>query len=128
MPMIDLKLSQGAVSQEALPALAEELTALVLRHRRVPDNAEWRRNVWLYVHELPTLVGGAPPAVDVAHVTVTFTVLSGGIDAAGRAALAEEATRAVRAAAAPVSVWTIFEEVPAEDWGADGQLVSMPSA
>lgn len=124
--MIDLKRSPGAIGADALPALGEALTATLLEHREVPDGEASRRNVWLFAHEAPTLVGGAEPAEP--HVVATFTIVAGGMTDDHKAGLVADATAAIRDHAPDARVWVLVEEIADGCWGADGAVTRLADA
>ena len=127
MPMIDVKgIAAQDVGDAVRAALAEELTVALLRHRGVPDAPPARRNVWLFFHPLPAWVGGRPPGER--RVVVTFTVVAGGLDDAGRTGLVADGAAAVARALPGVASWVLIEEVPDGSWGADGAVTRLADA
>ncbi len=127
MPMIDLKAPRGALPAEALPDLVERLTAALLEHREVPDTPASRANVWLFVHEAATYVGGVQPA-DPPRIVATFTVVEGGMTDEHRAGLVADATAAIHAAVVGARVWVLVQEIRDGGWGADGVVTRLADA
>ena len=128
MPMIDLKAPAGSIPEQALPALADALTAALLEHREVPDTEASRANVWLFLAEAPSFVGGAPGDPAAPRVVATFTIVEGGMTDAHKAGLVADATRAIRAAAPEAHVWVLVQEIPDGGWGADGVVTRLADA
>ena len=66
MPMIELTLEEGALTDDARADLVEGLTAALLRAQGAPDNDMSRSIAWAYVDERPAgliNVGGRPAYV-----------------------------------------------------------------
>ncbi len=128
MPMIDLKAPPGSIPEGAVAELADALTAALLEHREVPDTEASRANVWLYLAEAGSFVGGAPGDPAAPRIVVTFTVVEGGMTDAHKAGLVADATRAIRAAAPDARVWVLVQEIPDGGWGADGVVTRLADA
>ena len=81
MPMIELTLEEGALTDDARADLVEGLTAALLRAEGAPDNEMSRSIAWLYVDERPAgsiNVGGRP--ADAPRYRVKLTVPEGALD------------------------------------------------
>ena len=75
MPMIDLTLPEGALTESAKATLVEELTTALIEGEGAPDNEYVRAITWAFVDERPTgavNVGGRPPDEAVYRVVFTF--------------------------------------------------------
>jgi phenylpyruvate tautomerase PptA (4-oxalocrotonate tautomerase family) len=127
--MIDLTYPEGAIAPVARDALAEELTAALLRAERAPDTEFFRSITWLFVHELPAthVRAGGRPAVEPV-VRVEATTPEGALSDRRRAEFVERATAAVREATGmreedALRIWVVCREVPEGSWGAAGRVV-----
>lgn len=129
MPMIDLTYPEGALTPDARTDLVDELTTVLLRAERAPDNEFFRSVTWVYVHELPegaVLAAGQPVAKPTFRLNVT--VPQGALSEQRKAELVSGATRVVSAAAGldeadAMRVWVLIAEVPEGNWGAAGNVV-----
>ncbi|MBJ7348306.1 MAG: tautomerase family protein [Thermoleophilaceae bacterium] len=127
--MIDLTFPQGALTPDARATLVDELTTVLLRAERAPDNDFFRSLTWVYVHELPAgdvLSAGRP--VEKPTFRVNVTVPQGALSERRKGELVAEATRVVSEAAGyteadAMLVWVLIAEVPEGNWGAAGNVV-----
>ena len=53
MPMMELTIPEGALSDDAKAKLPGEMAACLLRSERAPDTEFFRSISWTHVHELP---------------------------------------------------------------------------
>ncbi len=130
MPMIELTLEEGSLTDAAKGELVEGLTAALLRWEGAPDNEVARSIAWTYVDERPAgsiNVGGRP--ADAPRYRVKLTVPEGALDDAAKSGMVEEATRLVLEAegatddpGASFRVWVIVREVKDGNWGGAGQI------
>jgi phenylpyruvate tautomerase PptA (4-oxalocrotonate tautomerase family) len=126
MPLLDLTYSEGALDTEARDALADDLTAAILRAERAPDGEFFRSVTWASVHELPMFSGGRPTQEPVFRVDAT--VPEGALSERRKAEFIEAATKAVFERAgldesAGLRVFVLVHEVPEGNWGAAGNVV-----
>jgi phenylpyruvate tautomerase PptA (4-oxalocrotonate tautomerase family) len=131
MPLIDLTYPAGTFTPQARTALADELSTVLLRAERAPDTEFFRSITWVNVHELPegTILAAGRP-VDAPTFRVQVTVPLGALSEGRKAELVSEATRVVSEAAGlaetdGLRVWVLINEVPAGNWGAAGQIVTI---
>ena len=130
MPMIELTLEEGSLTDAAKADLVKELTAALLRWEGAPDNELARSIAWAYVDERPAgsiNVGGRP--ADAPRYRIKLTIPEGALDDAAKSGMVDEATRLVleaegsaKDATAAFRVWVIVREVTDGNWGAAGQV------
>jgi phenylpyruvate tautomerase PptA (4-oxalocrotonate tautomerase family) len=131
MPLIDLTYPAGTFSSEERTALADELSTVLLRAERAPDTEFFRNITWVNIHELPEgsfLAAGAPVQQPTFRMQVTVPL--GALSERRKQELISEATRTITAAAGlseadRLRVWVLINEVPAGNWGAAGQVVTI---
>lgn len=131
MPMIDLTFVRGAVDDEALSRLADELVGALLRAERAPDAPFLRDNTWVYLHALEAdelSVGGRGPGTP--RFRVDLTVFEGALSQGRKEQLAAEVHTAVCAAAGiepqgarAFHVWTLIHEIPEGNWAGGGKII-----
>ena len=124
--MIDLKPSDGAIAADALPALVDALTTVLLRHRGVPETDSSRTKIWVFVHRTEVFVAAQAPSDP--HVVVEASIVEGGMDDDAKAGFVADATEAVRQASPDARVWVLVHEVPDGAWGADGRVTRLADA
>ena len=135
MPMIDLTVLEGVLSEEALDGLADSLMRALLRSEHVPeDNAARELVSWVHVHELPSgrmYAGGRRLQSGEPFFRIDVSIPAGVVDADDKAAFIAEATGLILEASgadpddrdAAARVWVLYREVPG-GWGASGRLLS----
>ena len=135
MPMIDLTVPEGALSERALDGLADSLMRALLRSEHVPeDNAARELVSWVHVRELPSgrmYAGGRRLESAEPCYRIDVSIPADVVDADDKAAFIAEATRLVLEAAgadpddreAAARVWILYREIPG-GWGASGRLLS----
>ena len=129
IPLMDLTYPAGALSEDALDALTEELTTVLLWAERAPDTDFFRTITWLSVHELPRpSVRAAGRPVSEPTFRLDVTVPDGALSERRKEELVAEATRAIGAAgglgeADAPRIWGLILEMPDGNWGAGGQVV-----
>jgi len=132
MPMIDVTVPAGALSDDAKDALVEQLVPALLRWEGAPDNDLFRSITWAYVDERPAgrvYVGGRP-ADDDPRFRVVVTVPEGALSDRRKQGVVEEMTRLVLEAAgqdpadaeAAFKVWVLVNELGDGGWGAAGRV------
>jgi len=127
MPMIQLTVPAGALTQEGRESVQRDLAAVLLRWEGAPDTEIFRAQAWSYLHELPA--GAQTTAEDDApRFLVDVTVPQGAVSDRRKAGLVKDATATVLAAAglgeadAP-RVWVLIHEQAEGTWGAGGGIV-----
>lgn len=139
MPMIDVTLPEGAVSEEAKGELVEKLTATLIAREGAPDNEYVRAITWCFVEERPAggvNVGGRPAERPVYRVVLTVPegapTLHGPLMGGNREKLVREVTEHVLAAeGTPYSdaeagrVWVQMREIREGHWGGFGALAGI---
>lgn len=130
MPMIDVTLSEGALSKEQRDALAERLTNTILKWEGASEIPFSREITLVYFDERPAdavYVAGAPAAQP--RYRVLVTIPEGSIrDEERKAGLVEDVTRDVLAVdgaegdAAAFRVWVFIHEVPDGHWAGAGRI------
>jgi phenylpyruvate tautomerase PptA (4-oxalocrotonate tautomerase family) len=131
MPLIDLTMPEGALSDEAREALLPELVERMLKWEGAPDNEFFRSITWIHVHELPAQnVTSAGRPVTEPIFRLNITVPEGALSDRRKAGLADDLTKAVLEHAgleddesAPLRVWVVIGEVKDGNWAAAGQIV-----
>jgi phenylpyruvate tautomerase PptA (4-oxalocrotonate tautomerase family) len=127
MPMIRLTAPAGALTEQGRESVQRDLAAVLLRWEGAPDTAFFRAQAWSYLVELPK--GAQTTAEDDApRFLVEVTVPQGALSERRRAALVEEATKTVLAAAGlgpddALRVWVLVHEQPDGTWGAGGSVI-----
>ena len=136
MPMIDLTMPEGALSEEALDRLADSLMRALLRSEGVSEEVAARELVsWVHVHELPPgrmYAGGRRLDTGAPYFRLDISIPLGVVTPEDKAAFIGEATTLVLEAAgvdagdrlAASRVWVLYREVP-DGWGASGRLLSL---
>lgn len=135
MPMIDLTVPRGVLSDDGKAELMNTLTRTLLKWEGAePGNAAAESIAWTFLHE-PELVTVAGHPVTDARYRVVVGVPQATLDDAGKAGLVAEVTdqilRAERNGATPQArdagrVWVIVNEIPDGNWGGAGQIVRLP--
>ena len=127
MPMIELTVTAGTLTDEGRATVQRDLAKALLRWEGAPDTELFRSVAWTYLHELP-----AGAQVTVADETPRFRVdvkiPAGALNDKRKAGLVGEATEIVLAAAGLTQaeaqlVWVLINEVPDGNWGAGGGIV-----
>jgi phenylpyruvate tautomerase PptA (4-oxalocrotonate tautomerase family) len=139
MPMIDVTLQEGALTDEARDQLVRDLTTALIKHEGAPDNDYVRSVTWCFVDERPAraiAVGGDLDAAPVYRVTMTIPEgtpgLHGPLNEGRRLALVRDVTERVLAAegteptkAEQRRVWVHIRELPDGFWGGFGEIAHM---
>ena len=125
MPVIDITIPQGALSNEAREALPATLGRIAIGYEGLSGSRFAEEFTWVYVHELPathvTQVSGALPKP---IYRVRFTTLQTLLDDDRKERLGTDVARAIYEAEgspwdekeAHNRVWTFFEDVRQGDW------------
>lgn len=127
MPMIELTVPAGSLTDAGRKGVQKDLAALLLKWEGAPDNEFFRSVAWTYLHELPA--GAQTTAEDDApRFRVDVRVPVGVLSDRRKAGLVQEATALVLEAAGlgesdAMRVWVLIHEQPEGTWGAGGQIV-----
>ncbi len=139
MPMIDLTMTEGALSEDAKATLVEGLTATLIELEGAPDNEYVRAITWCLVDERPPgaiHVGGAPATEPIYRVQLTVPEGAPGVHGPlmepRRAQLVRRVTELVLAAEDKEfsaeearRIWVQIRTIADGHWGGYGELVRM---
>jgi phenylpyruvate tautomerase PptA (4-oxalocrotonate tautomerase family) len=128
MPMLEITLPEGELSEDAKAELPGELAAALLRAERAPDTEFFRSIAWCHVRELPAEAMHHADGVAEPHAVVEVTTPEGALSDRRRAELVSEATKLVLDATgwgeeAALRVWILCREIDEGSWGAGGQVI-----
>jgi phenylpyruvate tautomerase PptA (4-oxalocrotonate tautomerase family) len=130
MPMIDLTLPSGALSEAATAELVETLTRTTLKWEGAkPGNRAAESIAWTFVHE-PTQVTVAGKVPRRPRYRVVISVPEASLDDNGKAGLVAEITEHVLRAETDgepqpedgTRVWVIVNEITDGSWASGGQI------
>jgi phenylpyruvate tautomerase PptA (4-oxalocrotonate tautomerase family) len=131
MPMIDLTYVRGAVDDDAVSSLTDELVTALLRAERAPDTPFLRDNTIVYVHAVEPgaqLVGGRGPGEP--RFRVEMTVFAGALSQERKEQLVADVHASVCGAAGidpqgprAYHVWTLIHEIPEGNWAGGGKVI-----
>jgi phenylpyruvate tautomerase PptA (4-oxalocrotonate tautomerase family) len=131
MPMIDLTLPKGTLSESSKAELMEALTQTLLKWEGAkPDNRRALSIAWTFLHE-PELVTVAGRPAEEPVYRVVAGVPEGSIGDEEKRGLVAEVTEQVLRAENPHSdptqrsarrVWVIVNEIPDGNWGGLGRI------
>ncbi|MGR6922364.1 hypothetical protein ACU635_49630 [[Actinomadura] parvosata] len=133
MPMLDVHIPEGALSQEAEAALMNRVTEILIRHEGFdPADPVTRSVSWAFLHRPAAVyVGGAPASAP--RYKVVPSVPEGQLDARARAGVVAEITEAILDAENgawprdPGRIWVFPTEIPEGHWGGHGQIRPLAS-
>jgi phenylpyruvate tautomerase PptA (4-oxalocrotonate tautomerase family) len=128
MPMLELTLPEGELSDDAKGGLQQELAAALLRAERAPDTEFFRSISWCHLFELPTEAMRTVDGVAAPHAVVQVTTPEGALSDRRRAEMVDEMTKLVLGATgwgdeAALRVWVMCREIDEGSWGAGGQVI-----
>ncbi|PWK84051.1 phenylpyruvate tautomerase PptA (4-oxalocrotonate tautomerase family) [Lentzea atacamensis] len=127
MPMIELTVPAGSLTDAGRKSVQRDLANLLLKWEGAPDNAFFRSVAWAYLHELPA--GAQTTAEDDApRFRVDVRVPAGALSERRKAGLVQEATALVLEAAGlgeadVMRVWVLIHEQAEGTWGSGGKIV-----
>ena len=133
MPKVFINYPKGAFSDDALDALAEEITTTGLECERLPDTPYVRSNIWIYAREYAAdrvYHGGKPRGTKV--ISLEVNVVEGALDPDSRKELIARFTNLVgKHAGIPpqerVPVYIVIRDVPPWSWGMFGKPITLES-
>lgn len=127
MPMIQLTLPAGVLTDESRLELQTALAATLLKWEGAPDTPFFRAQAWSCINEVD---GGRFAALedDAPRFRLDVTVPDGGLSQRRKEGLVRETTGQVLAAAGlgeadALRVWVLIHEQPEGTWGAAGNIV-----
>lgn len=127
MPMCDLFIPPGALSQGAERELVAKLTDQLLEHEGAdPSNPRARELAWVFVHRHEMYVGGQ--RAQAPHYRIVCSVPEGQYNDDRRAAMTQ-AVAGAEAGSHPDPegrVWVFTQEVPDGWWGGLGRVTRLP--
>jgi phenylpyruvate tautomerase PptA (4-oxalocrotonate tautomerase family) len=131
MPMIDLTVPKGTLSERSQAELLQALTHTLLKWEGAgPDNKRAQSVAWTFLHE-PELVTVAGRPVQEPVYRVFVGVPEGSLGDEEKQGLVAEVTEQVLRAENPHSdptsraarrVWVIINEIPDGNWGGQGRI------
>jgi phenylpyruvate tautomerase PptA (4-oxalocrotonate tautomerase family) len=133
MPKVFINYPNGTFLENALNALAEEITTAGLECEKLPDTPYVRSNIWVYAREYDVekvFHGGKPRGTKV--ISLEVNVVEGALDADSRKELIARFTSIVgKHAGIPpqerVPVYIVIRDVPPQSWGMFGKPISLES-
>jgi phenylpyruvate tautomerase PptA (4-oxalocrotonate tautomerase family) len=133
MPKIFINYPEGAFSENALAALAEELTTTGLECEKLPDTPYVRSNIWVYAKEYAAekvYHGGKSGGTKV--ISLEVNCVEGALDDDSRIELIKRFTKVVgKHAGIPpqerVPVYIVIRDVPPQSWGMFGKPITLES-
>ena len=129
MPMLELTVPAGELTDDTKGELQQNLAAALLRAERAPDTEFFRSISWVHLHELAEGTAfTADGKADLGQFVVDVSVPQGGLSERRKAGLVEEFTRLVREAAGlpddqAIRVWVLVHEIAEGFWGAGGNII-----
>jgi phenylpyruvate tautomerase PptA (4-oxalocrotonate tautomerase family) len=128
MPMLELTVPEGELTDDAKGELQQELAAALLRAERAPDTEFFRSISWCHLHELPAEAIRTVDGVAEPHAVVQVTTPEGALSDRRRAEMVDEMTKLVLGATgwgdgAALRVWVMCREIDEGSWGAGGQII-----
>lgn len=131
MPKIFINYPKGTFSDEALDALAKDLTTTGRECEKLPDTPYILSNIWVYAREYATdkvYHGGKPCGTKV--ISLEANVVAGALDSESRKELIARFTELIgKHAGIPpherVPVYIVIRDVPPESWGMFGKPITL---
>ena len=128
MPLLELTVPEGELSDEARGELQGELAGALLRWEGAPDTEFFRSISWCHLQELPADSIRTPDGSAEPHAVVKVTTPEGALSDRRRAGMVEEMTKLVLEATgwgdqAALRVWVMCREIDEGSWAAGGQIV-----
>jgi len=129
MPMMELTIPQGALSDDAKAKLPGEMAACLLRWEKAPDTEFFRSISWTHVHELPAeAIHTADGVAELPQAVVKVTTPQGALSDRRRGELTKELTQMILEATgwdeeAALRIWILNREIDEGSWGAGGNII-----
>ena len=131
MPKVFINYPKGTFSDDALDALADEITTAGRECEKLPDTAYVRSNIWIYAREYAAervYHGGKSLGTKV--ISLEVNVVEGALTADAREALIARFTQIVgKHAGIPpqerVPVYIVIRDVPPQSWGMFGKAITL---
>ncbi len=129
MPMMELTIPEGALSDDAKATLPGEMAACLLRWEKAPDTEFFRSISWTHVHELPAGAMHTADGVDERpRAVVKVTTPQGALSDRRRGELTKELTQMILEATgwddeAALRIWILNREIDEGSWGAGGNII-----
>ena len=131
MPKVFMNYPAGTFSENALDALAEEITTTGLECEKLPDTPFVRSNIWVYAKEYAeqrVYHGGKSGETKV--IALEVNVVEGALDPDSRKQLIARFTQIVgKHAGIPpqerVPVYIVIRDVPPPSWGMFGKPITL---
>ncbi|WP_030620943.1 hypothetical protein [Streptomyces achromogenes] len=130
MPMIDVFVPEGALTQQAEQDLINKITRAMIRFEGLdPDDPEAQAVTWAFLHHAAVFVGGTPATAP--HYRVLVCLPEGLVTNARVQEVVTAITDMVLAAEQgawdrdPSRVWVLPLDVPEGRWGAGGRIVDL---
>ena len=128
MPMLEMTVPEGELSDDVRGGLQQDLAAALLRAERAPDTEFFRSISWCHLQELPAAAMRTADGVAAPHVVVKVTTPEGALSDRRRAEMVAEMTKLVLGATgwgdeAALRVWVMCREIDEGSWGAGGQII-----
>jgi phenylpyruvate tautomerase PptA (4-oxalocrotonate tautomerase family) len=131
MPKVFINYPAGAFSENALHALAEEITTTGLECEKLLDTPYVRSNIWVYFREYAAgrvYHGGKPFGTKV--ISLEVNVVEGALGADSRNELIARFTEIVgKHAGIPpqerIPVYIVIRDVPPQSWGMFGKAITL---
>ena len=128
MPMIELSLTKGALTEDKLQALMHRATKVLMFWEKIPDTPEARHIAWSFATEVEPgrlYVGGQPPTKP--RYRYRVHTIEGLMDDRAKQGVMRDLTRlTLEIEGAPVDwenagrVWCLVREYPRQNWGIAG--------
>ena len=128
MPMIELSLTRGALSEEKLQLLMHRATKTLMWWEKIPDTPEARRIAWSFASEFEPgrlFIGGQPPLKP--RYRYRVHTIEGLMDDRAKQGVMRDLTRlTLEFEGAPqddenrARVWCLLHEYPRANWGIAG--------
>ena len=128
MPMLELTVPEGELTDDAKGELQQELAAALLRAERAPDTEFFRSISWCHLQELPAEAMRTVDGVAAPHAVVQVITPEGALSDRRRAEMVDAMTKLVLGATgwgneAALRVWVMCREIDEGSWGAGGQII-----
>lgn len=131
MPKVFINYPEGTFSDNALAALAEEITSAGLECEKLPDTPYVRSNIWVYANEYGAnrvFHGGKSSGTKV--ISLEVNCVEGALDSDSRVKLIVRFTELVgKHAGIPpqerIPVYIVIRDVPPPSWGMFGKPITL---